>query len=311
VVGVQDEQQVQRLGRHRVELQRLARHLEHHVQEALDVLEVVARITERPADRVAVAGRGDGRHLGDQADRGELAVGRVIDVEVVVVEGRERSDRGGQHGHRVRVVVEALEEVLQRLVHHRVMRDLVLEGRVLVLLRQLAVEQQVGHFQEGRLLGQLLDRVAAVEQHALVTVDVGDRALGAGGGAEAGIVGEVAGVLVQRAQVDAGGAQRAAQQGQLGAAVARFIDELDDLGIGHGNLLHERRTGGSRGGHRPAREWHRARGKRPMQPSHYRTSAAQHPPADGPDGHAKDTGRAAGPPRVLDVTRPPLPRRQA
>src|SRR3546814_6973037 len=40
VIGVQDEQQIQCLGRHRVELQRLGWHLEHHVQEAIDVIEV-------------------------------------------------------------------------------------------------------------------------------------------------------------------------------------------------------------------------------------------------------------------------------
>ena len=35
VVGVQDEQQIERLGRDRIDRVRLARHLEHHVQEAL------------------------------------------------------------------------------------------------------------------------------------------------------------------------------------------------------------------------------------------------------------------------------------
>jgi hypothetical protein len=35
VIGMQDEQQIQRLRGHRIHLQRLARHFEHHVQEAV------------------------------------------------------------------------------------------------------------------------------------------------------------------------------------------------------------------------------------------------------------------------------------
>src|SRR5690606_17550447 len=88
VVGVQDEQQVQRLGHDRVQLQRLARHLEHHVQEAADVVEVVARVADRPADRVAVGGGGQGRHLRQQADGGQAALLRIVQVQGVVVERR-------------------------------------------------------------------------------------------------------------------------------------------------------------------------------------------------------------------------------
>jgi hypothetical protein len=43
------------------------------------------------------------------------------------------------------------------------------------LLGQFAVQQQIADFHEARLLGQLIDRIAAVEQHALVAVDIGER----------------------------------------------------------------------------------------------------------------------------------------
>src|SRR5690606_9200384 len=86
VVGVQDEQQVERLGGDRRQLKRAAGQLEHHVQEAFDVAEVVARVAQRPAHRVAVAGGGYGRQLGDQPDPGQAALLRVVVVEVVVVE---------------------------------------------------------------------------------------------------------------------------------------------------------------------------------------------------------------------------------
>ena len=48
---------------------------------------------------------------------------RILDVERVVIERRQRRDHAAQHRHRMRVVVEAVEEVLQRLVHHRVSAD--------------------------------------------------------------------------------------------------------------------------------------------------------------------------------------------
>ena len=54
--------------------------------------------------------------------------------------------------------------------------------------RQLPVEQQVSDFEIGRLLGQLLDRVAAVLEDPLVAVDEGDRALGCGRGRERRVV---------------------------------------------------------------------------------------------------------------------------
>jgi len=234
VVGVQDEQQIQRLGGHGRQLQRARGDLEHHVQEAVDVLEVVARIAVGPADRIAVAGGCNGRHLGDQADRRQATLGRVFHVQAVVVEGRERADHAAQHGHRVRIVAEAAEEVLQGLVHHRVMRDLVLEALELGRGRQLALHQQVGDLQEARMLGQLLDGVAAVQQHALITVDVGDRAAAAGSGDEARIIGEVACFLRQLADVDAGRAERAAQQGKLGALAGSGIGEREALALGHG-----------------------------------------------------------------------------
>jgi hypothetical protein len=45
----------------------------------------------------------------------------------------------------------------------------------LLLLGQVAVDQQVGDLEVARLLRELLDRVAAVLEDALVAIDVGDR----------------------------------------------------------------------------------------------------------------------------------------
>ncbi len=198
------------------ELQRLARHLEHHVQEARHVLEIVARIADRPADRIAIRRGGHRRHLRDQADRGEAALLGIVDVERVVIERRQRSDRRAQHRHRMRVVVEAVQEVLERLMHHRVMRDFVVERRELVRRRQLAVDQQIRDLEEARLLGQLLDRIAAIEQHAGVAVDEGDRAAHGGGRHEARIEREVARFLVELADVERRIAERTGDDRQRG-----------------------------------------------------------------------------------------------
>ena len=123
VVGVQDEQQVERLGRDRIDDVVLARHREEHVQHVRAVVEVVARIDERLAERMLVGRRRDGRQLGEDAVREDLAVPRVMDVHRVVIERRHRRDDRGHHGHRVRVVMEAVEESQQRLVDHRVVAD--------------------------------------------------------------------------------------------------------------------------------------------------------------------------------------------
>ena len=50
----------------------------------------------------------------------------------------------------------------------------------LSLGRQLAVQQEVGDLEERRVLGQLLDGVAAVLEDAVIAVDVGDGATAGG-----------------------------------------------------------------------------------------------------------------------------------
>ena len=141
VVGVQDEQQVERLGGDRIDVVLLAGHREEHVQHVRAVVEIVARIDERLAERMLVGRRRDGRQLGDDAVREDLAVPRVMDVHRVVIERGHRRHHRRHHRHRVRVVMEAAEEPQQRLVDHRVIADAVLELLELRLARQIAVQQ--------------------------------------------------------------------------------------------------------------------------------------------------------------------------
>ncbi|MCY1306947.1 hypothetical protein D9M70_568370 [compost metagenome] len=53
-------------------------------------------------------------------------------------------------------------------------RDPIIEVGLLCLRRQFAVEQQVADFEEVAMFCKLLDRVAAVQEHAFVAVDIGD-----------------------------------------------------------------------------------------------------------------------------------------
>ncbi len=127
VVGVQDEDAVERARDDRIDHVGLARHREAHLQEVRGVVEVVARIDERLADRILVGHRRDRRHLGDQAVAGDHALLGIVDVGEVVIEGRQRADDAAHHRHRVRVAAEAREEARHLLVHHGVAGDGVAE----------------------------------------------------------------------------------------------------------------------------------------------------------------------------------------
>ena len=101
--------------------------------------------------------------------------GSEMSVEVVI-EGRQRADHAAHHRHRMGVAAEAGEEARHLLVHHRVAGDAIVEIVLLRLGRQFAVEQQIADLEEVAVLGELVDRIAAVQQDAFVAVDEGDLA---------------------------------------------------------------------------------------------------------------------------------------
>ncbi len=68
--------------------------------------------------------------------------------------------------------------------------------------RQIPVQQQVADLEKGRLFRELLDRVATIQQHALVAVDVGDLAVAGGGPAIPGVVGEKTQIPIELAYVE-------------------------------------------------------------------------------------------------------------
>ncbi|MCY1381088.1 hypothetical protein D9M69_689620 [compost metagenome] len=102
----------------------------------------------------------------------------------------------------MRVAAEAAQEEMQLLVHHRVMGDLRVEIGLLVLVGQFAVQDQVADVHEVAVHGQLLDGEAAVQQLALVAVDVRDARFAGSRGHEAGVKRKHTRLAIQLADVD-------------------------------------------------------------------------------------------------------------
>ncbi|CFP58649.1 Uncharacterised protein [Bordetella pertussis] len=82
------------------------------------------------------------------------------------------------------------------------MGHLRVEILLLAAVGQLAVEDQVADVEEVAIDGQLLDGIAAVQQFALVAVDVGNARGAGGGGHEAGVEREHTRLAIQLADVD-------------------------------------------------------------------------------------------------------------
>src|SRR5205085_5016487 len=93
-----------------------------------------------------------------------------------------------QHSHRVVVVSEAVEKLRHVRVHVRVHANLFLPRLELLTSWQLALEKEPRGLEEARVLGELLDRIAAVAENAGVAVDICDAASGRRGIQERGVV---------------------------------------------------------------------------------------------------------------------------
>src|SRR4029078_15784 len=93
--------------------------------------------------------------------------------------------------------------------------DAVFKRKICLARRQFAVKQQIAGLDKAAVFGELIDRVAAIEQDALVAVDDSDLRFAARRGRKARIVSEAPGVLVKRVDVDHVGAQRALADRQV------------------------------------------------------------------------------------------------
>jgi hypothetical protein len=71
---------------------------------------------------------------------------------------------------------ETLEEVLHARVDGRILREQLGEPFALGWERQFPVDDEVGRLDEGGILGELLDGIAAVAEDAGLAIDEGDGA---------------------------------------------------------------------------------------------------------------------------------------
>ena len=136
------------------------------------------------------------------------------------------------------VAAEALEEPAHLLVHHRVMDHAVDEVGLLAGGRQFAVEQEIAGLEKIAVLGEIGDRIAAVEQDAFVAVDISDLGFTARGRGEARIVSEDAGFGVELADVQHLGTDGAIVHGKTVGFVADF--QRAGLDVGAGFRVHDR-----------------------------------------------------------------------
>ena len=111
----------------------------------------------------------DHRHLRCQPHG--LAQGRFARiVRRVGIECRQRRCRRAQHIHRMRRL-DGTNNVEHRRGKLARRLELGVEARELLLARQFAVEKQKSGFLEARMLGQVMDRVAAIAELAGLSVD--------------------------------------------------------------------------------------------------------------------------------------------
>ena len=178
------------------------------------------------------------RHLADQPDDLLVPGLGIADILGLGIEGGERGDGRDQDAHRVGIVVETVHELLHVLVGHGVAHDFALPVFELFRRGQLAVQQQVGHFQESALFGQLFDRVAAIAQDAFVPVQVGDGTLAGGGVHEGRIVGhqaEIFGAGFDLPQIH--GADRAAVDRDGVRPLGAVVGDGEGFAVDHAILL--------------------------------------------------------------------------
>ena len=159
-----------------------------------------------------------------------------------MIESRQRADHTAHHRHRVRIAAEAIKKAAQLFMQHGVVGHALAKFLILRGIGQIAIQQQIGNFQEARFFGQLINGIAAIKQDAGIAINIGDGAFAGSGRAIAGVKGENPKIAIKLANISNMRAQRAAQQGQRRAFVCAIQrDGNGPLGLcGHACLPQKR-----------------------------------------------------------------------
>ena len=172
------------------------------MQKVGRIIEVIARINKRLADRIFIGHGGNGRDFGNQATAGNGALLGIIDVSAVVIKRGQRANDADHNGHWVRIAAETVEETVHLLVQHGVAGNRRFKLFELCGTGQLAIQQQKAGLDKAAFIGQLLDGIAAVQQYAFFAINVGDGRFTTRRGGETGVISELACLTVKRRYIN-------------------------------------------------------------------------------------------------------------
>ena len=244
MVRMEDEDLVHGAGKDRVDVIILSRHGKAHMEEILRIGQVIPRIIEWLAERIFIGHRRKGRNFRNQAPRGDCPLRRVLNIGRVVIEGRQRANDATHDGHRVGITAEPAIEDRQLLMNHRVAGDGVVEFGLLLGIRQFAFQQEIGHFKEVGLVGKRFDRIAAMQQDALVTIDIGQAGFAGSCRPVAGVEGKHACFAIELADIQNIGTDTAVDDRQFNAAAALIVGQRHCFpGVGIRSHRHSPLTG--------------------------------------------------------------------
>jgi hypothetical protein len=200
VVRVKNQEGIEGFYYQRVWLVGFGRDRKHHVEKVRAVAQVVARVHDRVTDGLLVAEGSNGAYLREQTS--DVVVGVAGGVEAIWVVSRKRAHHRRQDRHGVTGCREAVEEATHILVDDAVVREQLREFLEGLPGRQLAVNEEVGNFGKSGFFRELLDWYAAIAKDSLLTIKVGDGALGGASVAEATVQGHVARLSAESADID-------------------------------------------------------------------------------------------------------------
>ncbi len=202
MVGVEEEEGVERLGGDLLLLVDVFAIPEHHLEKIGDIAGPGDGGDEVLTLPGAVGPGDEDGELGDQPKTVAFHRLGVVRVEVVGIVSAQCGDRRTEDLHRVCIGWHRLEHIADGLIDVVMLVNLGDEGFQLRQRWQLAVEKKVRHLEEGGVCGKILDGVAVVEESTRLPVDKCEVAAGLGGVPQAPIQGDSTGLGPQGRDVD-------------------------------------------------------------------------------------------------------------
>ena len=106
--------------------------------------------------------------------RGNFTVFSIADIHGIKVKRRQGTHHPNHNRHRVGIPPKAAKNIAKLIVQHGAAVDGVGELLFLLGIGQFTVQQQIRHFHEVAMFGQLFNGVAAVVKQAFFPINKGD-----------------------------------------------------------------------------------------------------------------------------------------